>query len=216
MGWTVAATIVGSIITSKSASKDRRAANKRSDEAIEFQKEQQAILEKQKEVYRSFKFENPYADIENVYEDLTVNQQQARFMAQQGAQQRADILGGLRGAAGGAGIATLAQALANRGAIQAQQISATIGQQEAQNRILAAKGASATEMAERGGEAMIQQAEMDRQATLLGVSYGGAAGANAGVQSAYANAMQADAYATTQTNTAWVNALKSVGEHLDT
>lgn len=215
MGWTIAATLIGGAMASKSASRDRRAAQQRSDEALAFQKEQHALLEKQKEIYRSLEFKNPYADMENVYEDLTVNQQQARFQAQQGAQQRADILSGLRGGAGGAGIATLAQALANQGALQSQQISANIGQQEAQNRMLAAQGASATEMAERGGEAMIQQAEMDRQSTLLGVAYSGAAGANAGVQQAYSNAMQADAYASRTTNTAWTNALKTIATELD-
>ena len=42
-------------------------------------------------------FKNPYKDIENVFaenvfEDLTINQQQAKFQAQQGRQQRASIL----------------------------------------------------------------------------------------------------------------------------
>ena len=40
---------------------------------------------------------------------------------------------GLRGAAGGSGIAGLAQALANQGQLQTQRISASIGQQEAAN-----------------------------------------------------------------------------------
>ena len=50
-------------------------------------------------------------------------------------------------------------------------------------------------MAIRGGEAMLQQAESSRQATLLGVEYAGAAGANAAVQQAYANQMQGNAIA---------------------
>ena len=53
------------------------------------------------------------------------------------------------------------------------------------------QGASAADMAQRGGDAMVQQAEMARQSTLLGIEYGGMAGANAGVQSAYANQMSA-------------------------
>ena len=36
---------------------------------------------------------------------------------------------------------------------------------------------------------MVQSAEMGRQSTLLGIAYGGMAGANAGVQAAYANQM---------------------------
>ena len=56
---------------------------------------------------------NPYADLqtqfENPFEDLTVNQQQAQFEAQQAAQSRANILDSVRGAAGGSGVAGLAQ-----------------------------------------------------------------------------------------------------------
>ena len=46
-------------------------------------------------------------------------------------------------------------------------------------------------MAQRGGEAMVQQAEMSRLNTLLGIEFSGMAGANAGVQAAYANQMGA-------------------------
>ena len=38
---------------------------------------------------------------------------------------------------------------------------------------------------------MVQSAEMQRQSTLLGIEYGGMAGANAGVQAAYGNQMSA-------------------------
>ena len=76
---------------------------------------------------------NPYANMENVMEDLTVNQQQAQFETQQGQQQRANIMQQMGGAAGGSGVAGLAQALANQGQLQTQQTSASIGQQERQN-----------------------------------------------------------------------------------
>ena len=79
--------------------------------------------------------------MENVYEDLTVNQQQAQFQAQQQAQQRADVMQNLRGAAGGSGIAALAQTMAGQQALGTQQIAATLGQQEARNQALMAKGA---------------------------------------------------------------------------
>lgn len=185
--------------------KSKQQAQRRSDEALAFQKEQAALLEKQKDVYRSMEFTNPYANMENPFEDLTVNQKQAKFQAQQGAQQRANVLGQLRGAAGGAGIAGLAQVLANQGALQAQKISASIGLQEAQNRQLRAKGAAAADMAERGGEFTLQQAEMDRQATLLGMQQGMAAGANRALQQSYSNQMMGDLYGTAQRNQDWMN-----------
>ena len=170
---------------------------------------QRELLKKQKQEYRDFQFKNPYADLqnyyagmENVYEDLTVGTQAAEFQMEQGAQQRADIMQSLQGAAGGSGIAGLAQTLANQGAIQARQASVDIMQQQRQNSMMKAQGAmqlqqlerqgaSAADMAQRGGAAMVQSAEMQRQSTLLGIEYGGMAGANAGLQAAYGNQMSA-------------------------
>ena len=169
----------------------RRMADAQFQEQLAFQKEQQALLEKQKEQYRQMEFVNPYEGIQNVYEDLTVSQEAAQFQAEQGTQQRANILSNLRGTAGASGIAGLAQALAGQGTLQARQISTDLARQETANQALAAKGASAADMARRGGEAMIQEAEMSRQATLLGMQFGGAAGANQGVQQAFANQMSA-------------------------
>ena len=143
---------------------------------------------------------NPYSGMENVFEDLTVNQEAARFQMEQGSQQRANIMQQMSGAAGSSGIAGLAQALAGQGTLQARQVSADIAQQEQANQMAAAQGASqiqqmerqgasAVDMAQRGGAAMVQEAEMQRQSTLLGVAYQGAAGAQAGLQQAYANQM---------------------------
>ena len=75
--------------------------------------------------------QNRYAGMQNTMEDLTVNQQQAQFEAQQGSQQRANIMQNLQGAAGGSGVAGLAQAMANQGQQQSQRASASIGQQAA-------------------------------------------------------------------------------------
>ena len=204
----------------------------------ERQKEQQAILDRQKQSFQDFQFENPFADIknpyadlktefenlyegmENPYEDLTVNMRAAEFQAEQGAQQRANILSNLRGAAGSSGIAGLAQALANQGSAQAQQISANIAQQETMNQRLAARGAQQIQQMERvgaeraralgisreqlvaqggfkadvlrqQGAAAVQQAEFGRESTLLGIDYGLLAGANQAEQQALANQMSA-------------------------
>jgi len=190
-----------------------REANAMAAEQLKVYKEEQAIqrkiLAKQKQEYKNFEFKNPYAGLqnyyegmENVFEDMTVSTQAADFQMERGDQQRANIMQNLRGAAGGSGIASLAQSLANQGVLQAGQVSANIAQQERQNQIMMAKGAnqiqnlerqgmSAADMAMRGGEAMVQQAEMSRQSTLLGVEMSGMAGANAGVQAAYSNQMSA-------------------------
>ena len=175
----------------------KNAANAQMKEQKAMQASAKASVEKQKQEYKSFDFKNPYAGMENpyaenVFEDITVNQQQAQFQAQQGGQQRSNILQGLKGAAGGSGIAGLAQAMANQGQLQTQEISASIGQQEAMNQKLIAQGAqqvqagaAAVDMQQRQGEGMVQQAESGRISTLLGMEYGELQGAQAGVQSAY-------------------------------
>ena len=182
---------IGGIVSSIQAGKAREDANKQAAAALEFQKEQQKLLNRQAQRYRAQTFRNPYEGLENFYEDLTVNQQQAQFETQQAQQQRADIMQQFRGAAGGSGIAGLAQTMANQGALQTQRISASIGQQEARNQAMKAQGAQQAEMAQRGGAQWVQQAEMDRQATLLGMQMGQASGANQALQQAQANQINA-------------------------
>ena len=174
-----------------SAEENKRAAEKATADAAAERSRQQRELDKQKAEYKSMKFENVYEDMENVYEDLTVNQQQAQFQAQQGAQQRADIMQNLRDTAGGSGIAGLAQTLANQGQLQTQQISASIGQQEAANQRARARGAANVQAQQLGGEQWVQQQEIDRRGTLLGMQMGETSGANVAYQQAQANQMNA-------------------------
>ena len=132
---------------------------------------------------KSLEITNPYQDLpttfENTFEDLTVNQQQAQFQAQQGAQARANLLSNLQSAAGGSGVAGLAQALANQQQLQGQQISASIGQQEAANQRLAAQGADRVQRMEQSarqtvlrGEDLRQQRENERQMNLMQLKAG--------------------------------------------
>ena len=132
---------------------------------------------------QDMRFENPYANIQtsfqNPYEDLTVNQRQAEFQAEQGAQARANILQSLQGAAGGSGIAGLAQTLANQQQLQTQQISADIGRQEAANQQLAAQGAANVQAMEAqaqqtvlGGEDIRQQRERQRTMDIMSLRSG--------------------------------------------
>ena len=138
---------------------------------------------------------NPYADMENVYEDLTVDQRAAQFQAQQGAQQRANIMQGLRGAAGTSGIAGLAQSLAGQAQMQTQQASASIAQQEAQNRKLRAAEASRLQLLEREGAQTAQTTRLageessrglkrQQLGTMFGMSQQRYAAANEAVQAA--------------------------------
>ena len=136
------------------------------------QREAQAQRDKMMAQYRQLdtsnlaaSVQNPFA--ENVYEDLTVNQQQAQFVAQQGMQQRANIMAGLQGAAGGSGIAGLAQALANQGQLATQKASASIGMQEARNEQLKATGA----MQVQKGEYIAEQMRLAGAERARGLEY---------------------------------------------
>ncbi len=94
---------------------------------------------------------NLYANLENTMEDLTVNTQAADFAAQQQAQGLSNIMGSMNQAAGGSGIAALAQSLANQQAQSAQRASASIGQQEQRNQMAAAQQAGRLQSMERMG-----------------------------------------------------------------
>ena len=104
--------------------------------------------------------QNLYEGMENRFEDMTVDMRAADFQAQQGQQQRANIMQGLRGAAGTSGIAGLAQAMAGQGALQSQQIAAGISQQERQNQMLAAQEGARIDQLQRGAGMQLQQMEM--------------------------------------------------------
>ena len=109
--------------------------------------------------------------MENTYEDMTVNQQQAQFQAQQGNQTRANIMQGMQGAAGGSGIAGLAQAMANQGQLQTQRISASIGAQESRIQGLQAGEASKLQSQERTGEQQAQTMRLQGAETARGLEY---------------------------------------------
>ena len=116
-------------------------------------------------------FKNPYANMENTMEDLTVNQQQAEFQSQQFQQSQANTMQGLSAAAGGSGIAGLAQALSNQGMIASQKASASIGMQESQNQKLSAQQAAKNQQLSGQGELMAQQQRIGGAETARGLEY---------------------------------------------
>ena len=127
-------------------------------------------MEANKAKYEQLDNSNAYANLENKFEDITVNQQQAQFEAQQNQVNQANIMQNMQGAAGGSGIAGLAQAMANQGQLSAQKASASIGQQEAANQKLIAGEASKNQQLEAAGQQASQQMTMDKTGTLLGMS----------------------------------------------
>ena len=188
----VAGMAVSAGVSIYQANKSAEAAQAQADKAAKEQQDQQRLLDIEKAKFKAMKFDNPYSNMENVYEDLTVNQQQAQFLAQQGTQQRANILENLRGAAGASGIAGLAQAMASEGRLQTQQISASIGQQEAANQRVRAGGAANIQLLERQGIEKQQQFEINKQATMLGMQQGASAGADTAAGAARQMALQGE------------------------
>lgn len=187
MAWWIplAASVIGGIATAKAGRRNIRAAQEEAQRAFEERQQQRQVLNEQMDVYKAQQFRNPFA--ENVFEDLTVNQQQAQFQAQQGEQQRSNIMQSLRGAAGGSGIAGLAQTLANQGQLQAKQISTSIGQQESANQRMAAQG----QLQVQKGDQLLQNMNVDRESTILGMRFGQATGANEAYAQAQKNIMGA-------------------------
>lgn len=148
------------------------------------QRQAQAQLRERMDAYEGMEFQNPFANMENTMEDLTVNQQQAQFLAQQQQQGLANTMGALQGAAGGSGIAALAQAMANQQAQNLQAASASIGQQESRNQMASAQMAGRMQMLEAQGESRVQDLEIGRTQTLLGMSQQRLAAANQARQQA--------------------------------
>lgn len=132
----------------------------------------QAEFNRMKGRYEALDTSNPYANVTNTFEDLTVNTQAAEFAQQQAEQSRADILGNLAASAGGGGIAALAQSLANQQTQAAQAAAASIGQQEQRNQMLTAQGEQRMQQLKGQGQAMSQRLEMEKSGNLLQMSAG--------------------------------------------
>ena len=197
--WGAAAGLAGGIIGAIGAGKRKRAAEKK-------EKAARAEMNRMKSAYADMDLSNPYANMENQFagmknqfaglentmEDLTVNQQQAEFEAQQNQQNQANIMDTLSASAGGSGIAALAQQMAQQGQMANQQAAASIGQQESANQMAAAQqagslqqleaqGAADVDLQQRQGQASVDQQiaageqtaqarELERQGTLLGMA----------------------------------------------
>tara|TARA_B100000424_G_scaffold81965_1_gene61406 strand:- start:7270 stop:7917 length:648 start_codon:yes stop_codon:yes gene_type:complete len=159
----------------------------------------QARLDQQREMLNMLDTSNPYTNLENSLEDVTVNLKEAEMQRDMLAQSQANTLDQLRQGAGTSGIAALATALAQRGDLQAQKIGAQVGKQEAAINLAAAKQAQANQTAERQGEVMSRQMEFGKLESQMGIDL-----------QLLANAQALQAGLTEQKNTG-LNALLAVG-----
>jgi len=139
------------------------------------QRDARAAYEERLNQFESLDDSNLYNNLTNPFENATVNTQAAEFAAQQQQQGLASTMQAMSGAAGGSGIAALAQSMANVQGQQAQQASADIARQEqanqqramaqaAQNQQLSAQGATQARGLQYEKSTALAQAAAARQA----------------------------------------------------
>lgn len=143
-----------------------------------------AELARRKDQYEMLDTSNVYQNMENTMEDLTVNQQAAQFQAEQEQQGLSNIMGQMQGAAGGSGIAALAQSLAGQQSQNLRRASADIGRQEQANQMAERQQAGNLQLYERKGELISRDAEKDKVSTLMGMAQQRSAAANQARQDA--------------------------------
>ena len=159
----------------------------------------QARLDQQREMLNMLDTSNPYTNLENNIEDVTVNLKEAEKQRDMLDQKQANTIDQIRQGAGTTGIAALAAALAQRGDLQAQKIGAEVGKQEMAINLAAANQAQANQTAERQGEVMSRQMEFGKLESQMGIDL-----------QLLANAQALQAGLTEQKNTG-LNALLAVG-----
>ena len=148
------------------------------------QREAQRQFNKRMSEFENLDTSNLYRNMDNTYEDLTVNQQQADYTRRQQEQGLANVMGGMQGAAGGSGIAALAQSLANQSSQNAERAAVSIGQQESRNQMLAAQQQARNNVMERQGQEQSRALQREKTETLLGMSQQRLGAANAARQQA--------------------------------
>jgi hypothetical protein len=146
-----------------------RQAKKQADRSRRQMKKERQKLREYENMYKNLDTSNPYMNMENTMEDLTINQKEAEFRRQQFEQSQSNIMEGLRGAAGGSGIGALAQSLAQQGQIASQQAAADIGSQEAYNIRARADMAGQIQNMERQGEVYSRGLKERQTTTLMGM-----------------------------------------------
>ena len=155
------------------------AANKAKKEAADAQKKAKKDLDAKKKQYEALDTSNLNKNMENKMEDLTINQKGMELQNQKGQQQRANIMSQMGGAAGGSGIAALAQTMANQGQLAAQKSGEMIGNQEQANQAKSAAEASKIQDAQIAGAEKSRDLQYDKTSNLMGMASGEAEAAGA-------------------------------------
>ena len=143
------------------------------------QRQAQGEFDRNKARYEGLDTSNLATNLENTYEDLTVNTQAAQFAAQGQQQVLANTMGGMNNAAGGGGIAAMAQAMAGQQSQNMQMASNSIASQESGNQAAQAQMAGSLQQMELAGAQKSRSAELEKTETMLGMSQARLGAANA-------------------------------------
>ena len=155
MSWVmVGIAVVGGASKMIAANKERKARKREQERA-------NREMAQQKKALQGLELSNPYADMQNTMEDLTINQQQVDYERQQMAVNQANTMQALQGAAGGSGIAGLAQQIMNQGQQAAQRTAANIGQQERANQMAKAQQAAQLQNQRAQGEQFVYNKQQE-------------------------------------------------------
>ena len=130
-------------------------------------KQAQASYDMQRQQYENMDTSNLYQNMENMYEDQTVNTQAADFAKTQALQSQANIMDQFSQGAGGSGIAALAQAMAGQSNQQAQQASIDIGQQEQANQRAERNAAATIQNQQIQGEYKAREQQLGKIDTMM-------------------------------------------------
>ncbi len=121
----------------------------------------------QKQRYENMDTSNPYQNMENVMEDATVNTQQYDMQKQQQMQSQANTMDQFGQAAGGSGIAALAQAMSQQQSQNAQQAATSIGRQETANMQAERNMAGQIQNQKIAGEVKSREMELGKIDTMM-------------------------------------------------
>lgn len=128
---------------------------------------------------RSFRHRNPYANLENTAEDLTINQQADTFQAQETDRVLANALDTIQQTGGGGGDA---QYIADAALQASGGRSANTARQEARNQQIAAQQAANLQQLEAIGDERVQGLRYGQLGDNLAISGDRLGAANAAVQ----------------------------------
>ena len=131
------------------------------------QKRASAEFEAQKQALQDTTFENTYAGLENVAEDLTVNQQASQFQAQQ---TDAALAQSMQAAIASGGAPGGAQAIAQAALKSKAGISADLARQEQANQMARVSAEQKLQADEAAGADMLQTRNYQKQQQMLNLA----------------------------------------------